>query len=54
MLLLTRRSGESVTLTLPDGTEVVVTVLGDGTRLGIEAPRSVEIARTEIRTDEVS
>ena len=47
MLVLTRRSGESIVI----GTEVVVTVLevrGDQVRIGIDAPRSVQVHREEI------
>jgi carbon storage regulator len=47
MLVLTRRPGESVMI----GDDVVVTVLevrGDVVRLGIKAPRSVQVHREEI------
>ncbi len=47
MLVLTRRSGESVMI----GDEVVVTVLevrGDVIRLGIRAPRDIQVHREEI------
>ncbi|WP_101757487.1 carbon storage regulator CsrA [Oceanicoccus sp. KOV_DT_Chl] len=47
MLILTRRIGE----TLRVGDEVKVTVLelqGNQVRIGIEAPRSVEVHREEI------
>jgi carbon storage regulator len=47
MLVLSRRLGESITI----GDEVVVTVLevsGNQVRVGITAPRSVRILRTEI------
>jgi len=47
MLVLTRRSGESVMI----GDEVVVTVLevrGDVIRLGIRAPREIQVHREEI------
>lgn len=47
MLVLTRRVGES--LVIGDG--IVVTVMdvrGDGVRLGIDAPRSVRVHRSEV------
>jgi carbon storage regulator len=47
MLILTRRVGESVVI----GDDIVVTVVevrGDAVRLGIEAPRSVDVHREEI------
>ncbi|WP_255689033.1 carbon storage regulator CsrA [Actinoplanes sp. DH11] len=47
MLVLTRRSGESVMI----GDDVVITVLearGDVVRLGIEAPRDVQVHREEV------
>jgi carbon storage regulator len=47
MLVLTRRAGESVMV----GDEVVVTVLeirGDVIRLGISAPRSIQVHREEV------
>jgi len=47
MLVLTRRAGESVHI----GDEVVVTVLevrGDVVRVGIRAPREIQVHREEI------
>lgn len=47
MLVLTRRSGESIVI----GDEVRVVVLdvrGDTVRLGIDAPRSVQVHRAEV------
>ena len=47
MLVLTRRPGESVHV----GDEVVITVLevrGDVIRLGIRAPRAIQVHREEI------
>ncbi|OLB66372.1 MAG: carbon storage regulator [Actinobacteria bacterium 13_2_20CM_2_72_6] len=47
MLVLTRRSGESVMV----GDDVVITVLdtrGDVVRLGIMAPRSIQVHREEV------
>ena len=47
MLVLTRRPGESIMI----GDDVVVTVLdvrGDVVRVGIKAPRSVQVHREEV------
>ncbi len=47
MLVLTRRAGESVMI----GDDVVVTVLetrGDVVRIGIKAPRSIQVHREEV------
>ncbi len=47
MLVLTRHANQSIMI----GTDVVVTVLevrGDQVRLGITAPRSVDVHREEI------
>jgi len=47
VLVLTRRSGESIMV----GDEVVITVLetrGDVVRLGIVAPRSIQVHREEV------
>lgn len=47
MLVLTRRPGESITM----GEEIVVTVLevnGSQVRVGITAPRRVQVLREEI------
>ena len=47
MLVLTRRPGESLMV----GDDVVVTVLdvrGDVVRLGIKAPRSIQVHREEV------
>lgn len=47
MLVLSRRVGESIVL----GTDITVTVLdvrGDLVRIGIAAPRSVEVHRAEL------
>jgi carbon storage regulator len=47
MLVLTRRTGESVMI----GDDVVITVLecrGDVVRLGIKAPRDVQVHREEV------
>lgn len=47
MLVLTRKAGESIVI----GNDVVVTVLevrGDQIRVGIQAPRSVQVHREEV------
>jgi carbon storage regulator len=47
MLVLTRKPGESIVI----GNEVTVTVIeirNGQVRLGIEAPRSIEVHRTEV------
>jgi carbon storage regulator len=47
MLVLTRRAGESVMI----GDDVVITVLetrGDTIRIGIQAPRDVQVHREEV------
>jgi carbon storage regulator len=47
MLVLTRRPGESITI----GDEIIVTVVsasGGQVRLGITAPRTVQVLREEI------
>lgn len=47
MLVLTRRPGESIMI----GDDIVVTVLdvrGDVVRVGIRAPRSVQVHREEV------
>lgn len=47
MLVLTRRAGESIVI----GDDVVITVLetrGDVVRIGIAAPRSVQVHREEV------
>ena len=51
MLVLTRKLGESISCTLPDGNVIVLTLVevrGDKARIGIEAPKSVQVLRTEL------
>jgi carbon storage regulator CsrA len=51
MLVLTRRVGESITVTTPSGDVLIVTVVEDRhrrPRLGITAPKEYIIARTEL------
>ena len=48
MLILSRRVNEAITVTHPDGTEVVISVLGvlgGQVRLGFDAPKEVRILR---------
>lgn len=55
MLLLTRRPTESIIITTPDGTEIVVSLLGikqNQVKVGIEAPTDVAIVREEIANRE--
>ncbi len=50
MLILTRRSGEAITI----GADIELTVLevsGDHVRLGIQAPRQVPVLRKELREE---
>ena len=47
MLVLTRRSNQSIVI----GTDVTITVLeihGDSVRIGVDAPRSVQVHRQEV------
>lgn len=47
MLILTRREGESIRI----GHDVVITVMeirGNQVRIGVEAPRSVQVHRAEV------
>ena len=56
MLKLTRRVGESIVLTLPDGRTVTVTVVDkrrllsgeESVRIGVTADRSVPVMRQEL------
>lgn len=49
MLVLTRKEGEAIVLTLEDGRTIRFEVAEGGpVRIAIEAPRSVAIARAEI------
>lgn len=54
MLALSRRELEEIYLTTEDGTPIVVTIVSidrGKVRVGISAPRSVNIARGELLTD---
>ena len=47
MLVLTRKSGEGITIG-PHVRVVVLEVKGGQVRLGVEAPRSIEVHRDEV------
>lgn len=52
MLILTRRVGETLVITLSDGTKINVTSLGvkgNQTRIGIDAPKNISVHREEIQ-----
>lgn len=52
MLVLSRHRDESLVITHPDGTRIIVTVVefrGDKVRLGIDAPLEVTVHRAEIQ-----
>ena len=52
MLVLSRKVGETVIITAPDGTQIVlmhVEVRGDKCRIGIAAPTTYTIHREEIQ-----
>jgi carbon storage regulator len=51
MLVLSRKENESVVLTLPNGEEILLTVVAidhGKVRIGFKAPRDVKIFRTEL------
>ena len=50
MLILSRREGESLTLETADGpvTIILIAYRGSQTRVGVEAPESVRVLRTEL------
>ena len=52
MLVLSRKVGEIVIITAPDGTSLVVMLVkvrGDKVRIGIAAPRSYAVNREEVQ-----
>ncbi len=50
MLVLSRKVGE--TIWVGDDVEIVITeIKGDQIKLGIQAPKSVEVVRGELRTE---
>ena len=49
MLILNRKPGQTIRIRPPGGAEIIVHVLeGSNARLGFEAPREVEIVRSEL------
>lgn len=51
MLVLARKPGESITVKMPDGSEItfkVLSVIGNKSRIGIDAPRVCKVLRTEL------
>lgn len=52
MLVLSRRNGQQIQVG-DDVTITIVEVCGQTVRIGIEAPRQVNIVRTELRDTEV-
>jgi carbon storage regulator len=49
MLVLSRRTGESIVIDVEEGIEITVLEVGaNSVRLGIEAPRSIDVWRKEI------
>lgn len=53
MLILTRRIGEGISIG-PDIEISVLEVSGDHVRIGIEAPRDVQVLRSELRFEVVT
>lgn len=50
MLVLSRKVGE--TIWVGDNVEIIITeIKGDQIKLGIQAPKSVEVVRGELRTE---
>lgn len=52
MLLLSRKTGERIIITLPSGETIslfIVEIRGDQVRLSFDAPRSISIVRSEIK-----
>ena len=52
MLVLSRKVGETIVITAPDGTQIVlmlIEVRGDKARIGIDAPRTYTVHREEIQ-----
>jgi carbon storage regulator len=52
MLVLSRKKNETIVVTAPDGTRLVLTVVqirGDKARIGIDAPKDYAVHRGEIQ-----
>lgn len=52
MLVLTRKNGDKIDFTLPDGRTITIFVFGNKVRLGIEAPADVQITRPDAKVKE--
>lgn len=48
MLILTRRIGESIILGNPETQVVLLAISGNQARIGIKAPKAVEVHREEV------
>jgi carbon storage regulator CsrA len=51
MLIVTRRPGEHIDVTLEDGRRITIVLIGldrNRARIGIEAPRTIDVDRAEI------
>jgi carbon storage regulator len=52
MLVLSRKVGETVIITAPDGTQILLTLVEvrkDKARIGIDAPRTYTVHREEVQ-----
>lgn len=52
MLILSRKTSESIVIELEDGRRITITAVsirGDKVRLGLEAPRSIKLRREELQ-----
>ncbi len=54
MWVVTRRNGETIVATLPNGQRITFILLdcpgrGNKTRVGVECPREIELDRGEVR-----
>ena len=57
MLVLSRRQGQSLRVDVGDGKEIVITVVRiqpGAVRIGIEAPKEMNVARSELLEGEES
>ena len=51
MLVLSRKEGETITITLPNGKEIIVSLVQlrrSSARIGIEAPPEIHVLRSEL------
>jgi carbon storage regulator len=57
MLVLSRRTGERIVISVPNSNDVVIVTLvencgrGNGVRLGVDAPREYKVMREELLTE---